>query len=623
MGVMRLLLSWGLTAGLAALFVGERVLAGRPVARLVVSGAGALLLVAVAVVRVLRWRRAQGDERAIARVLALGSLGTVLAVAALLVGTEGGVRFLGLDFERVRSESHFRHGFLAGGTIALAVSLLPVLAAQWALRFRPRGVGTHRADVLRVREAVAGALNVALAGSFLVLGGYVAAVHDWTLDASYFKTSSPGDAVQEIVRSMDDDLRVLLFFPDVDAVKDELVGYFGQLAAATGKVTVEQIDRLAEPGRAAEHQVSVDGTVVLLRGSRSERFTIPTDLRTARSRLRVLDGEVQGILLRLQRDRLIAYLTVGHGELNDRFRDEVPTASRMPSDSGLEALRRLLQLLSYEVRDLGLQTGLGSAVPEDASILMSVGPRRPFLPEEMQAVREYLHGGGSLLLALDPGTDFSLDGLRDDLGVDLGPGMLADEQRHLAQTGGIADRRLIVTNRISAHASATTASRRGVGAGIALVEAGPLVEVPTGAEVRTRFVVESMESTFADLDGDLRLDEGTESRGTYHLVAAVEGTGDAASAPRALVYGDADMFSDPVLLSLGMNAALVADGIRWLGREETFAGETISEADVPIVHTREENVAWFYTIILGAPALVLLVGLLRAIRPRLERRRPA
>ncbi len=623
MGVRGKLLSWGLPFGLAALFVGERILAGRPVARLVVTGIGGLTLVAVSLVRIRLWRRASGDERAIARVLALTAFGSLAAAAALLIGTERGVRFLGLEFESVRADSRFRHGFLAGGTIALVVSLLPALSAQWALRLRPAGAPTQRVDVLRVREAASGALVVALAASFLVLGGFVAAVHDRTLDASYFKTSSPGDAVQEIVRSMDDGLRVVLFFPEVNAVKDQLLGYFGQLAAATGNVTVEQIDRLAEPRRAEEHRVSSDGTVVLLRGDRSERFAIPTDLATARARLRVLDGEVQGVLLRLQRDRLIAYLTVGHGELNDRFRDEVPTASRVPSDEGLEALRRLLQLLSYEVRDLGLQTGLGSAVPEDASILLSVGPKRPFLPEEMQTVRSYLNGGGSLLLALDPGTDFEMDGLRDDLGVDLGPGRLADEQRHLAQTGGIADRRLIITNRISAHASATTASRRGVGSGIALVEAGPLVEVPATAGVRTRFVVESLESTFADLDGDLAFDEGTESRGTRHLVAAVEGTGDAASAPRALVYGDADMFSDPVLLSLGMNAALVADGIRWLGREESFAGETVSEADVPIVHTRDENVAWFYAIILGAPALVLLAGLTRALRPRLERRRAA
>ena len=34
----------------------------------------------------------------------------------------------------------------------------------------------------------------------------------------------------------------------------------------------------------------------------------------------------------------------------------------------------------------------------------------------------------------------------------------------------------------------------------------------------------------------------------------------------------------------------------------------MSEEDVPIVHTRSENIVWFYAIIFGAPALVIGLG---------------
>ena len=129
-----------------------------------------------------------------------------------------------------------------------------------------------------------------------------------------------------------------------------------------------------------------------------------------------------------------------------------------------------------------------------------------------------------------------------------------------------------------------------------------------------------MPSTFADLNGNMRFDEGSESRRSYDVVAAIEGPGDGA-AMRSLVYAGSEMFSDRVLVSLGMNAAVVADGIRWLGREEEFSGETISEADVPIVHTRAEDVAWFYAIIFGAPVLVLAVGLVHLVSPRVVRKR--
>jgi len=82
------------------------------------------------------------------------------------------------------------------------------------------------------------------------------------------------------------------------------------------------------------------------------------------------------------------------------------------------------------------------------------------------------------------------------------------------------------------------------------------------------------------------------------------------------VFADADLFSDAVVTSLGLNAALAADAVRWLGREEELSGETQSEEDVPIVHTRAENVGWFYATIFGMPALVLLAGLYGVRRRR-------
>ncbi len=65
-----------------------------------------------------------------------------------------------------------------------------------------------------------------------------------------------------------------------------------------------------------------------------------------------------------------------------------------------------------------------------------------------------------------------------------------------------------------------------------------------------------------------------------------------------------------------LNAALVADGVKWLGRDEAFVGSTETEEDIPIVHTRAEDVAWFYATILGAPSLVLALGLVGVYRHR-------
>ena len=82
------------------------------------------------------------------------------------------------------------------------------------------------------------------------------------------------------------------------------------------------------------------------------------------------------------------------------------------------------------------------------------------------------------------------------------------------------------------------------------------------------------------------------------------------------MYSDADLFAD-VLAPGAMGRAqvrilsgnLLVDTIRWLGGEEVFAGEIVSEDDKPIQHTKNEDAVWFTLTTIGAPLLVLTLGL--------------
>ena len=628
MGLKRQRLTWLLLAGLAGVFLGERIVA-EGVVRGVLTGLGLAALLAATAAAVVAWRRSEGEERRIAGLLALMYAGTALGLLGFLVGTEDWIRALGLDFEQPADEDRFRAGLWTASAILFVASLLPALAAQWALRTHGGEAVEHRrVDAMRIVELATSALSVALAGAFLMLAGYVASERDVTYDASYFKTASPGTSVEEIVRGMEQPLRVLLFFPHVHPVKDEVLRYFRALESATGNVQIQEHDRLLEPRLAELERVGSDAVVILRTAGRSERFALPTTLDAARPRLIELDGEVQRTLLRLLRERRVIYLTAGHGERSDFPEQDTasvvaPSAGQPRPERPLQALRTLFGLLNYEARDFGLMDGLGSRIPDDAAAVFVVGATKPFLEEEVEALREYLGRGGSLLVAMERDSEFRLDGLRDILGVELRAEAVIDDQQHMRQRGGLADRRLIVTNRISAHPSTRTAARR-LDAGILFIDAAHLVQVEGAGDARTRFVIQTLRSSFPDLNGNLRFDEGPETRGSLNLVAAVEGPGGGEGGDmRALVYADADVFSDPVLSSLAPNASIVADGVRWLGREEAFSGEIESEADVPIVHTRSENVVWFYAVILGAPVLVLGVGLSVALSAARRRRAAA
>ena len=634
MGVTRPLPTWLLLAGLAAVFSGWRVFDGLPFLSfpLVVGGVAVLLFTTAWRFRALK--RSEGDRRSIAAVFAFGTLGCVIGLGGFVPGTDTGLGFLGLDFQEIGEHLRLKRFFSVASPILLGCSLLPVLAAQWALG-KGGSAGALPVDALRVRGSSANALSLGLAGAALLLFGYVTTALDRTIDFSYFKTSQPGEAVREIVLSLEAPLQVAFFFPAVHPVKDELLGYFQGLARVTDRVVIEEYDRFSSPDAAADYGARRDGSVFLRVAGRTEQLNFPMELETARGSLTILDGHVQQALLQLARKRRFAYLTTGHGELNDpqgvveepdamerllqavREGEDVPLEEQLP----LQALRTLLERLNYTVRDIGLKQRLGERIPDDAAMVMILAPQTHLHESEMRAIFEYVDQGGSLLVALEPDTEFRFEEFRDRLGIDYDPDMTLDDERHFTQRGTIADRRLVHTNRISAHAAVSTAGRRAGGRADLLLDGPGRVSAAEDVEgLRTTMIINTYPTNYQDRNGNFQFDEGIESKGSHAVAAAVEreaGEGDDPGAGmRALVYADADLFTDHILLSQILNPAIVADGIQWLGREDHFSGEVVSEADVPIVHTRSENVIWFYSIIWGAPLLVLGAGLLVLYRRR-------
>jgi hypothetical protein len=54
---------------------------------------------------------------------------------------------------------------------------------------------------------------------------------------------------------------------------------------------------------------------------------------------------------------------------------------------------------------------------------------------------------------------------------------------------------------------------------------------------------------------------------------------------------------------------ILDDSVKWLGGEEVFAGEVVSEDDKAIQHTKSQDAVWFTLTIVGMPLVVLALGL--------------
>ena len=128
-------------------------------------------------------------------------------------------------------------------------------------------------------------------------------------------------------------------------------------------------------------------------------------------------------------------------------------------------------------------------------------------------------------------------------------------------------------------------------------------------------LIRSMNNTWEDHNQNFEAD-ADEPKKTYQLAVAIENLDESGEAGRAIVVGDVNFLSDPAYTTFPGSRVFARDAIRWLTKEEELAGDIASEQDVKIVHTREEDQAWFWGTVVGFPFAVLGFGLLNIRRRR-------
>jgi hypothetical protein len=629
-------LSLAFGIGLFFIFLGERI---APVDsfRVVLTGVGFVAVIITTAARAWTASGSKGARQRIERVLFLCHIGAVLALVLYAMTTSWAPDSL--------SGPHAQ-GALTVLWIALMIaSITPVLMIEIALGSSLRtgfdlGSGEEKelagVDFFRVRDVGWSGLSIAFALGFLMITCQVAKERNIQRDVSYFKTSMAGESTQNIVRTSGDPLEVHLFFPEANEAKEYVTAYFQTLADATGNVQISSHDRLAEADLAAKYNVTKDGTIVLVRGARkpvtldipAEELKDPEKLRKGKT-LRTLDGKVNKELMKLARDKRKAYLMTGHGEMNDP--DSVPTElkGKVP-ERRVTKFKEKLGALNYEIKDLGL-IDLAKDVPDDATIVIMLAPTIPLQDAEWAALDRYMDKGGRVLITLDPKADPSMGQLEGKFGLKMVPGDLTDEKAFLPQRGSPADRRFAITTQFSAHAS-TTALSRSVDKGLILIDSGALEDVPftdPKSSPKKTVTIRSMESSFLDLNNDFTFNKDVEKQQRWNVGVAVEGPkmSDGKDGWRALVFADTDLFADALVQNAQRQAAVIIisgplldDSIKWLGGEEVFAGDIVTEEDSTIEHTKNEKAAWFFLTVLGVPVIVLVLGLTGSSVSRRRRR---
>ncbi len=611
--------------GLLLVLLGERVF-DTPGLHYMGTGVGVGLVLAVTGARAWAMLGTSGARRHVERTLLVCHVATVVGLVLYALTTDWGMAKLGFA---ETTAVHF-HGAVTVVFCALILaSIVPVamieLGLGTALRTNfdlDQSADDEGVEYFRVRDIGWSGLSVALATSFLLVTCRVASERNIEKDVSFFKTSSPGESTRNIVLSTGDPLHVYLFFPPSNEVEDQVKGYFEQLDAATGKVVVEDKSRLVDKDVAEKYKAE-DGSIVIVKGKdKDEKFQtlkIDTDIEKARKatgKLRNLDKEVNSALLKLVKDKRKIYFIGGHGEMTDP--DSIPSERkrRIQWPRSTAAMRKRIGELNYEIKDLP-QADLMREVPADATVVMLFSPTLPLLDSEWAALGRYLDRGGRLLLAFDPLGEPGMGLLEGKLGLHFNPAPMQDDQTHYPISKTPYDKRFIGTSQFSAHASTTALSRAGKGM-LPIIESGALEDAPfaiAGEQPKKTFTIRSLDTSYLDLNNDFSFTPPIEKKQKWNIAAAVEGPklGDKEGF-RVLVFADVDLFADidwvvgrP--LGIPMSGPLIDDATHWLGGDDNYVGEVVSEDDKPIQHTKSQDAVWFTLTIVGAPLVVLVLGL--------------
>lgn len=597
--------------GLVFLYVGERI-AENGNNRAILSGLGAVVVLFAIGLRFTRIKQASEDRKQVERAFLWLQLVGLCGLLLYLVQSDTWAKVAGATLE---TSSPKLAGVLAALWPALiAVCVVPQLIMEFAYATMARA---PKVELGRVREATWSGLGLSFALIFAVAFQYVASERDGRVDLSYFRTAKPGDATRKLVASLDEPLKVSLFFPPANDVAEEVKSYFDDLKAESPKLEVELLDHPLEPVKARELGVSGNGTIVVAKGTRKESLVIGTEIEKARSSLRGLDQDVQKRLLLVAKSRRTIYLTTGHGE-----RREEPLGS-VDQRATISGLRGALKEQNYDLKQLSTAEGLGADIPKDAAAVLILGPTTAFSEPEAKSIEDYGRKGGKLLIALDPESGLDFKELMQPLGLKFDPAVLANDTVFIRSTNGPSDRTILATTSFSSHPVATTIGR--AGSPVVFLTSGAVEELPAHpADIVVDFSVRANPQTFNDLNNNFQADVPPESRKAYGLVASVTRRAPSNKLEeelRAVVMADSDALGDIVLSQVRTNQALALDTLKWLFGEERTMGLANSESDVAIVRTRQQDMVWFYSTIFLAPGAVVLAGFFA--RRKKARREPA
>lgn len=500
------------------------------------------------------------------------------------------------------------------------------------------GAATHDAKRRRTSARVIAVVNTALLAAIALMINYLAFRHyerwDWT-EESIFTLS---ERSERVLAELSQPVEIWVLVGEAEPEHAEIRNLLERYAAESARITVRYVDPFRDPGayadvvrrfdlrvgqravRGSDELVpTADVAVVVASGARHWEIGREDLVRhefddddDGRVTLNVeTERAITGAILEVTEGRPTKVcFTTGHGEIG--------------LDEGLAELRAELRRENLEHETLSTR-GL-DAIPATCDAVIVMGPELAFVEQEAELLRDYVRGGGNLLVALDPVPDrdrrrvlaTGLERVLRDFGVRVGDDIVVEPSPAALPAGQGHPVVLYLVGDFGQHAI-TEPFRRG-GLPLAIAEARSVQPIGESAHVLLRTSPQSYAerdlSSFAqgeigepgadDLAGPVPLGVATE----VEVTGREENDERKRTGGRVVVLGDASMFTSQLLAAPSvMNLPFAGAVIGWLTEREAMISIPPRSIEQPAMPSEVDVGNLFFRVVVLIPLAFVFLGI--------------
>lgn len=433
-----------------------------------------------------------------------------------------------------------------------------------------------------------------------ILVGITLIVHRFPgrLDLTEGKQYSLSGQSQKMVKGLKKDVWIRAFFQEGNPGKKKAEALFEAYATFNPRIHFQFIDPDRQPSLTQQYGVRHYGALLLESGGKTQAVASADEAGITNGLLRLFQEKVKKVV----------FLT-GHGEKSPRDAQK----------GGYSLARGILEKENYQVEEMSLLTGNG--LPEGTACLVIAGPKKPFFPAEVEALKKYISAGGRLILMLEPYQDGGLKEWLAAMGLILNNDMVIDKVSrvfggdYLIPMAGSYGRHPITDNFTVATFYPTA---RSIG----------LSPSPVSG-VRVDVLVRSSNQSWAETNkaklekGEASYEAGQDQKGPLNLAVLIhfsvkEQKGshkdpgakeDKTSRGRVALFGDSD-FADNNYFNLSGNGDLFLNTVNYLTEEEALIAIRPAKSAVrPLSLSPAQASALFVIPMILLPFLVIGAGI--------------